>query len=1084
MKDKTARRDTLAKKLMAIEQGPTAAELAQSPEAGFLNLPAMLAAWQRRKVERDRILAPAPTDAIEARLRDAERGAKLPQTVISRLRTALRKIATLRRHYPELDIGEGPVLAAAEDLLLRLEYRNTWAEIAAGHRITEVTKDLTADEVRVLGRYLAARDLKREMARGTYGTPEQTLEAAEWANFGFESELQVAEFLASTEQVIAAHPALQAAIATREQFITAFVDALVARDLLPAATAEDPATYYHRQVLAHVRAEEDDRPGGGRDVRMRTKGFQRKRTGGGDFNLRYTEAELEWLSQAYSQIALHDGLAELKKLADQYDTLKAQAAAQNRARFETSLVDELGHIPQGVEHPLTRYSQRIARATARIYALLDEMQLEPPPSFASLLESFRAARDAAGDAKGFRFAHPDWWRFLAWLADQGEADGAIEAATIFKAIQEREAAIAERLGSAYVDPSDAEALLRMAPPKYALWQPIRGNYFYSGLSLTERTLHELLEGTKEVVPEEIRRVLILGGARETWIVPQGLAKTMDRFGQERPINRAERAWLRVFSGVKAWLLLAPERIFRYLLNNSSGDFDAALLYPALLKGVPTAARDLKAWMVTKGASADLLAELEQYARYRVVDHGLTALEVEDLSKLPAFEQIATKDPIGFMRLVSNYVHNARLVTQLRENILRLAAMRYFLPITQREGAVAHTFAASNPVKVRALKDPFARAALLANDLIGDYGATSQFTQFARSRLLPFFSFQELNARRYYYAFKNAALEDESRFERAGKVGAAIGARIGLAAVGTGLKWGFRLGLMTLAVNAFYLTTQLWNRVFFPDEDDELRDRGRGLYVIFGRTPDGRILTLRIEGAWAAFLKWVGLEDYPKEVRGIRQGTRSAKDAFFESLRAPLNQLVNQLEPLSKTLYETLTRRGTFPEATRPRPIRDRLEPLARLASLTWLYRQLTDKPQPPRGLLEDLVLDGNDPGEAAYFHIRAQAARFLRDHKAPAADITPTDRANALYYWRKSLQWGEPERAERWLTRYRELGGTLKDARQSLIESHPLRVVPARYMRAFLQSLTPEEREVLKQAEVWWRQSVETARQRPKAGAR
>ena len=87
----------------------------------------------------------------------------------------------------------------------------------------------------------------------------------------------------------------------------------------------------------------------------------------------------------------------------------------------------------------------------------------------------------------------------------------------------------------------------------------------------------------------------------------------------------------------------------------------------------------------------------------------------------------------------------------------------------------------------------------------------------------------------------------------------------------------------------------------------------------------------------------------------------------------------------------------------------------------------------------------------------------------------PTRKSNALYYYKQALRWGEPERAARWLQRYRELGGTERGLEQSVRRSAPLGAIAKKDRDAFRASLDAEERQVVQLAEVWYDRTMSPA---------
>jgi N12 class adenine-specific DNA methylase len=1046
---------------------------------------AVLALKQLRKLRRQRLkdreaLAPSSLDEVEERWQKAK--GITPETIRERAGRAIEELQASVRHFRYINPKEGELPALANEILLEIENAPRWAQAVAHDKIAEVVEGLTPGEVDTLTRVLALSDIEKDIDAGLYTTFDEDGNPTGFREmpFGYTDPAEVRADLEAAEAVVSGHTKLQAALAKRRTFAPALTRRLVELEQLPAAVLDEPR-YYHRQVMSHLEAMAEQIMGGSpKEARVKKKGFQKGRVGGGDFNTRYIEAEFEWVSQAYQIIHMVESLERIKKIANIQGQLKAEAKSLNLAAFDKKIAPTLSI---GDPHPLDVFRQRIGMATSRLYDMLLDRALPLDGRFDdlsdSLIDTYRAWEDAKqqGSKDPMVFDHPHWFKLLQHLM-QKQGAGAREAATIFKAIRQREELIQTTLGRAY---QTWESVL---PEGYVKWQPVKGNYFYRALTVEERALEAALEGTEPLQQEKVRAALVMGGARETWVIPDWLAATLDNFGKPREQSGVGKAWVRVMGAWKGWTLLNPTRWAKYNLNNLFGDLDASILYPKITTYSPRASADLYKYMgmpFAKAADPRLKGEMQELIRLRVIDQGLTVTEIPDLNNLPAFQRLAEMDPSTFMRFIGGYWKWARRLTQYRENILRLSAYRYFLSEIQA-GRQAGLFAASIRQRVEALKDPRERAALLARDLVGDYGNISEAGEFFRDRLFPFFSFQEINAKRYVNLFRNIAAEGKG--ERAGKLAglaAVAGARAG---VGIGMR---ALSVMLLA-NAFILLTELWNHLLFGEEEDQLTGpMYRGPHLILGRRADGSLRVLRIEGAFADFLEYLSLHDWPEDLAELGSGEKTPADQFVEAGKAPVDRVVGMWEPISKTLFETATRRSTFPSVFKPRLIRDRGEYAASAVSLGWLYRKVTDLPLRPSDGFFAALLTETDLGEAAYYRTREMVYEWQKKQGRDTGLPDPTARDNALYYWRKSLAWGQPERAMRWLAKYYELGGTPQNAKESIKRADPLSGVPLMRRGAFLKTLSEEEKQAYEQARDWYnatllapgRRSVGTTRFRP-----
>ena len=1003
--------------------------------------------WKAARAAARQPLVISSVPEIEARWQ-AGKGVK-KAGIRAQFRAAMEKLNRARHHFPAINPAAGPLEALGSELLLEVEHGPEYGKAVAYDQLSQIVAGLTEPEVDLVARALALPDIQKDLEAGLYG-PEG---AERELPFGYTPET-LARDIAAAEKAVEANPKVRAALIARQRNHLATTRRLVQLRLLPQAVLDDNR-YFHRQVLEYVNAKAfaSLATGPGGEVRLHKKGFQRQRVGGGDFNTRYQEAEYEWLAQARTIIHMKETLDRIKRLFDQSADLKGQAKLINRETFRRALGIQPGE--QGPD-PLLPFRRRIAAATGALYKMLrgGDLQLE---GYEGLANALREAWTNRIKDEPFQFSHPQWWSFLSDLLQRGE-EGAREAATIFKAIREREKTIKDALGKAYVTPED------LVPEGYRAWQPVKGNYFFPALTIAERMVQAYVNGEREFSPGDLTTQYVLGGPRETWIIPDWLATTMDDFGHRWQSDGLDQAVRAMVGAWKQWILLSPTRWAKYNFNNLSGDIDAALLYPGVMKHAPGAARDVWDYVVRRVASPPLTAEMQELIRLRVIGQGLTAVEIPDINELPGFEKLAAANPLGFMTLVTKYWKHARLLTQARENVLRLAAYRYFLAEI-KAGRGTRLYGASMPQAVKALTDPRERGAHLARDLIGDYGDISSAGVFLRDRVFPFFSWKEINAKRYYRIFKNIPLEGGGGGRRA-RVAGALASRSLLSVLARLLQVG-------LYANAFFLLTNLWNHLFFPEEERALRRQGRNMHLIIGRRADGSPVSIRIEGAFSDYLEWLNLQDYPDKIRDLLTHEASIEDVAGDMARAPVEEIFSMWEPASKTAFELATGRSTYPSPFRPRPIRDKGEYIAGTLGLAQLYRRVTGKPLPPgsrgfRGMIGELLTYTTDTGEAAYWEIRGKVGDF-HEKAGKARDIpNPTARENALYYWRKAVQWGDDAAATKWLREYYRRGGTPQTARQSIQRAAPLAGLTGRERGRFYASLSPRDRDTLQRATQWY----------------
>lgn len=990
----------------------------------------------------------------------------VPTTWWHRRRKDFERLRTSGNHFPSIKGSASVAHGWAQNVLLELEHYKATADAKAVHAIMEIVGDVGVNGVDLFNRVAILRDIQKDLEAGLYDTHPPPFRFGLDARGRYDvadAKAEVDAELADVTTEMAQHPDIDAAYQRRQQVTGDLTLELVRQGLLPESVLEDDR-YYHRQVLAYMR-DPDDRTGTGTgavDARVKTKGFQRKRVGGGDFNTRYQEAEYEWMAQAHRLLHMTDTLAQIEARFDRQPELARLAKQSNLSLFYAKEAQARG-VPvlmlKGKDDPLFKFKRNIALARQRLMELVLN-----DPAVAALLPpgvTVRAvaAQLAAGrKASSYAISGRQWFTFFDTIfAQLPNTEASKWAAVALKNMAAREDAIRTSLGGEFMTWRD------LVPDDHVLWQPKEGTEFYRALTIEDRIITEVLAGTRDLDAKDVKQALVVGGRRQEWVIPSWLAPALDELQTPRvddgPLGTGYRRAVRAMK----WLFLqAPWRITKFIFNNLTGDVDAAVVAPSVFLEVPRAARDLWAFHWDRTMAPGLRAEMEEAGRLRVLDQGFSLAEIPDIAKLPQLQHIAAESQWNVMRWMALYPTIARDITQYRENIIRLAAWRRFqkqLAAGQDLGSMA-----SVPARVAAARSHAERAAILANDLIGDYGNISRFGQEAKDTVIPFFSWMEINAKRYVNLFRNAAREGR-------------GTRVGALAIGGA---SVRVAKLAVQVNAFLLLASLYNRWAWPEDDERLRRQMKGGYLILGHDAEGNTITVRAEGAFRDFLEWVGMGDYPNEIEQIAKGEATWRDTLEEAWHAPFNKIAQGWEPISKTIAEAATKRKFYPDVftAHKRVARDRLQVLAHGFGAGWLYDRLPSVatqpllgrpafPSDPSKGMADLLINRSDPGADAWFYIRERAAKFLDANDRAQGGGAPTRRSTALYYYKRALRLGDEANAQEWLEQYAALGGTGKGLRASLRSQDPLASVPKNLRRAFVASLSPDELELMGDARLW-----------------
>jgi hypothetical protein len=270
---------------------------------------------------------------------------------------------------------------------------------------------------------------------------------------------------------------------------------------------------------------------------------------------------------------------------------------------------------------------------------------------------------------------------------------------------------------------------------------------------------------------------------------------------------------------------------------------------------------------------------------------------------------------------------------------------------------------------------------------------------------------------------------------------------------------------------------MWNHLKWPEEEKQLsEDQRRQFHIILGKHADGRLVTLRFQGALSDALDWGGMADPAGEAKDIYSGNESWNDLAKQAMKTPVNKIASSVHPVFKAPAEALTGKAVYPDIFNPRPIRDKWEHLLKVASLDAPYRKAMGRPtEGGAGIVNPQTLEGavlytRRPGENAYNAIRSEAFKFLDKNEMPRPAGEPSDKANALYYFFQAVRMNDQKAKERYWKEYVALGGKAINAMQSVRRKDPITTVPVKKQlrQKFMASLSPDQRQKMLLARQWY----------------
>lgn len=963
------------------------------------------------------------------------------------------------RHWENLP--NEPRYAALQQKLRGLESAPQAARERAVRQLSEMVKGFTRADLDLLARKVVLDDLIWEADQDhelPFGLTPATLK----------TEKQ------RIDAIVDAQPGRKVwAAAMKRKLVNRNVaNELVAAGVLDAERVKNPS-YFRHQVLEYARAQGRAAAGGG-SARLRSPKWAKRMGSSLDINANILEAEFDWLSKAMTDIPTAQAIDWIKKSEHNILERLQKTAKDSNEQGIADLIAKEKDRDGEVTAKEREFRGRFAFGFKIIQDELDAGTIRNIP------RSVKRGADAI--QSGQKGGEPPF-EFLSWLLDSNQP-GAKGAAIILMAVGERRSFRAEKLGNKYVDPADAEALIkRFAPEGYSSWQPEEGKLLFTVKTLPEHAIDMMVRHLDSmpvdgVDPafvraqlEKARTVMVVGGDKYKMILPTEVAKTLSQLRRPDVENLLNELLAVPLKAWKRWVLINPRRIIKYNLNNLSGDLDAVLAgNPALLRRTPEAARELASVMRGKAQPS---ARYEEAVARGVFDSGLSIQEIPDINSLSAFAALTQPasnrpDKLAFAAIGKAW-RGLQGFTTWRENVFRYAAyLDYADRIEAGQTPAQIGYGASVPAMVDAIttldQGPDAQrdqAALLARDLMGDYGAISANGAWLRSHVIPFWSWTELNTKRYWRLTMNAYSQGAGKGIATG--GALAISRGAAVSVGLGLRMSVVYGLINL-----------WNWLFFDDEEKELSEQQqRQLHIILGKNADGEVVTLRTQGAFSDVLGMLGLQDAAIAIKAREQGRGGIGEIIAAPAKALVNRVATSTTPLISIPVESATGKKLWPDAFNARPIRDGWRNLAQTFSLENEYDLAASKPSRGYGgSFVDSVVYRRQPGEIAYDEARGLAYQWNNRVKGSegSSDFS-TPRSSAMRDYRTALRYGDESAADKALDEMGALGVTEKDMAAMVKRAAPLAPIAKKDRAAFLDQLTDEELEKFRRAETWFDQT-------------
>jgi hypothetical protein len=602
----------------------------------------------------------------------------------------------------------------------------------------------------------------------------------------------------------------------------------------------------------------------------------------------------------------------------------------------------------------------------------------------------------------------------------------------------------------------------LIPEGYDVWQPKEGNIFYLSKPTGEEVVTEALNlqglDLKTIDPkyrtvlkdifndlEKNKDVLALGGKRREFVLKQEIVDTLNNLPKVTPTNPVAKLSKAILTTWKRWVLTGnPRSILKYNIRNFSGDLDFVIAADGrAIKKVPQAAKEL----FDASRNGKFTPELKGFYDRGGYQNLLHEQEIGNINKVKPFERFREKG-IGekIATPFKKYEQFTTSITNNREMVLRYST--YLDYIEQLKSGKLKNYGASKPEVINGLKSIEDKAYKLSNDALGAYDEVSEMGKIIRGHLIPFYSWMEVNFKRYIQLFKNTKT-----------AGGTAKTALGAAAI-VGGKVISTLAKVALVTGAMVA----WNATMYPDLEETLPvDVKNKAHIILGKDKDGNTIYFSRLGALQDFLEWFGLENAPQDIINIINGKKTLKEQASDMAKSGLNKVTSGVSPFYKTPFELAFGKTSYPDVTKPGSINDKGQYVARSLGVQKEYDVLAGKPHRPYfNSINEALIYKADPEESAYWNIIDTKYKFLDKQGEGGGSFTRSKRSMALYNFKTAIRYGDKEAQKKYLAEYKELGGTSDGMQRSLDAMNPLYGIATKYQKKFMDSLTTQDKETLK----------------------
>ena len=563
------------------------------------------------------------------------------------------------------------------------------------------------------------------------------------------------------------------------------------------------------------------------------------------------------------------------------------------------------------------------------------------------------------------------------------------------------------------------------------------------------------------------------------VLPSELADTLHSLSIPKVRSKLGNFTKNLTTMWKTHTLYFPTRNPKYFIRNLLGDLDAVIAgNPSALFKVKQAITDL--YHDFYGDNSKVSSEFYEFQKRGGAVTMQSSQELYDYKQLREFKNLISelddfdapawkKFSSSSWRILDKILGSGIIkANDFRESILRYACyLDYLRQMQNDKNGLPNNFGASVHDEIISIPDIRDRAFKLANELVGAYDQISASGKELRDILVPFYSWIEVNAKRYWQLIRNGLSRNPKDF---------VSGRFLKGQLFNIPYYGFRIAQTYIMINLLSALISAFNHFVFPDDEENLPpDIKSRTHILLGNDGQGNIRYFDRVGNMLDNLEWFGQDDSPffpffNDVKDIFNNKMSVTDWINKISTSLFNKSVNSLNPIFKLPLELAFRRTSYPDATNPAVIRDRFKYLAQSFGLTWPYKLASGEVLSNWNEFKKLFFYLTDADEAAYFYTLSKVREFQEKVLHRKFDgFSTTQRGEVLRNIKSALRLHDKSAAERYILDYAHLGGTGQGLKNSLQNMHPLHSLSARDKKRFFMWLSDDDKKFFNRAEKYYK---------------